>query len=129
MTTTASSAVALLVELTRRGVELQAHGDRLRFRPVSAVTDDLRDRFTRHKADILRVLAQPPVVPTRPAFRFTDGLMDFGDVCAGWTPAAWAAELRRKADRCDSYRRDVADYYRRWAAHIEQRLQNECGIS
>lgn len=64
-----------------------------------------------------------PANEARPRFRITAGEMCFGDVCAGWTPAGWAAELRRKADRCDEYRPDIADYYRRWAGDIEGRLQ------
>jgi len=56
------------------------------------------------------------------SFRFAGDQLDFGDVCAGWTPAGWAAELRRKADRCDQYRPDVAERFRAWAADIEARL-------
>ncbi|MCK6486241.1 MAG: hypothetical protein L6R00_19135 [Phycisphaerae bacterium] len=51
--------------------------------------------------------------------------MQFGDVCLGWEPARWASELRRKADRCEAYRPDIADYYRRWAANIESRLKTK----
>lgn len=61
------------------------------------------------------------IKPT-PRFRITAGELFFGDVCAGWTPAGWAVELRRKADRCDEYRPDIADYFRRWAGDIEGRL-------
>ena len=40
MPATIASVDALLIELTRRGIELLAHGDRLRFRPRSAMTPD-----------------------------------------------------------------------------------------
>jgi hypothetical protein len=113
------TALDLLTELQGRGVELVAAGDKLRYRPRSAVEPDLLPVMREHKADILRMLAQRPAAPPQQAFEFTDGPMDFGDICAGWTPAGWAAELRRKADRCNGYRPDVGDYYRRWAAHIE----------
>ncbi|HPF38951.1 MAG TPA: hypothetical protein PK093_09930 [Phycisphaerae bacterium] len=48
--------------------------------------------------------------------------MQFGDICVGWAPASWAAELRRKADHCDAYRPDIATYYRRWADDIDAQL-------
>jgi len=51
-----------------------------------------------------------------------DSTLRFGDVCAGWTPHAWAVELRRKARRCQSYRPDVATYFTAWAKQIESRL-------
>lgn len=51
--------------------------------------------------------------------------MQFGDVCKGWTRHAWITELRRKADRCDRYRPDMASYYRDWANALEQR-ERQC---
>lgn len=57
------------------------------------------------------------------AFRFMDGNMEFRDICAGWTPAAWATELRRKAERCERYRPDIAEYYVRWATDIDSRIR------
>lgn len=68
-----------------------------------------------------------PPVPAVPqsatgSFRFADGDMQLGDVCAVWTPANWAAELRRKAQRCSEYRPDITAYYERWALDIEARL-------
>jgi hypothetical protein len=49
-------APEVLAELSRRGVEIAADGDRLRFRPQSAVTPDLRAALIEHKADLLRLL-------------------------------------------------------------------------
>src|SRR5947207_2833327 len=46
----------ILAELTRRGVEMAVEGDRLRFRPHSAVTSDLRAALVEHKADLIRLL-------------------------------------------------------------------------
>ena len=50
------SAKALLEELRGRDVELMTDGDRLRYRPKSAVTPDLLDRLRRHKPSLLRLL-------------------------------------------------------------------------
>jgi len=50
-------ASTLLIELTRCGIELQPHGDQLRYRPRSAMTPDLIEQVTAHKADLLTALA------------------------------------------------------------------------
>ena len=57
MTTTPCPVLLLLVELARRGIELRAAGDRLRYRPRSAMTPDLADRLTAHRGDLLAILA------------------------------------------------------------------------
>jgi hypothetical protein len=46
----------LLADLSARGIELRADGDRLRFRPRAAVTPDLAARLKAHKARLLAVL-------------------------------------------------------------------------
>ncbi len=38
----------LLADLQQRGVRLEAHGDRLRYRPRSALTPDLAGRLKEH---------------------------------------------------------------------------------
>jgi DNA polymerase-1 len=53
---TAGAAELLLAELARCGIELQVHGDRLRFRPQAAVTPDLLERLKRHKAELLALM-------------------------------------------------------------------------
>src|SRR6185503_10643717 len=45
-----------------RGVELVPVGDRLRFRPASAVPPELRERLRVHKAEVLALLA-PSALP------------------------------------------------------------------
>ncbi|MCH8967298.1 MAG: tetratricopeptide repeat protein [Planctomycetes bacterium] len=55
MPATIDSVDALLIELTRRGIELQAHGDRLRFRPRSAMTPELVEAVKVHKFALLTV--------------------------------------------------------------------------
>jgi hypothetical protein len=47
---------ALLADLSAQGVRLQARGDRLRFRPRSAVTPDLAGRLRAHKDALLAIL-------------------------------------------------------------------------
>jgi hypothetical protein len=51
-----SAAATLIQDLRAHGVELQADGDRLRFRPASAVTPDLRERLAAMKPDVLAAL-------------------------------------------------------------------------
>src|SRR4051812_28060242 len=55
---TDDNAIALLTELTRQGVELNADGDRLRYRPHPhpAVSPDVLDAMRRMKADLLDLL-------------------------------------------------------------------------
>ncbi len=119
---------ALLAELRMRGVSLSALGDRIRVEaPPRTVTAELRQALIEHKPALLALLdaearGQMAGAGTGEVFHVTSGEMDFGDVCDGWKPSSWAAELRRKASRCDLYRPDIADYYRRWAADIERRL-------
>ncbi len=64
-----------------------------------------------------------PSLSDHPRFRFATSAMEFGDICAGWTPEGWACELRRKADRCESCQPEMAAHYRRWASDIEARLE------
>ena len=73
----------LLVELEQRGVRIEAHGDRLRYAPRSAVTDGLLEQLKLHKAELLALLrptrdivSVPPVAvqdapakPTKPVCR------------------------------------------------------------
>ncbi len=53
MTAMPAPVADLLVELARRGIELRAVGDRLRYRPRAAMTPDLADRLTAHRGDLL----------------------------------------------------------------------------
>ena len=51
------TALALIARCRRLGIVLAVHGDRLRYRPVDAVDDDLRHALAEHKASILSALA------------------------------------------------------------------------
>jgi len=53
---TATPATALLIELTRQGIDLRADGDKLRFRPRSAMTPDLIERTKTCKPELLVML-------------------------------------------------------------------------
>jgi hypothetical protein len=46
----------LLADLTQRGIELVPHGDRLKYRPRSALTPDLLERLKTHKGALLQIL-------------------------------------------------------------------------
>jgi len=108
----------LLEDLRQRGVELTAVDGRLRVcAPVGTVTEEIRQALRLHKPALLEALGT-----SEPKFHFADDLMEFGDIGAGWSPAGWVAELRRKAGRCDGYRPDIASHYRAWARDIEWRL-------
>jgi len=52
--------VALLGRLAQAGVELHPAGDRLRFRPRSAVTPDLLSELAEHKHELVRLLTSGP---------------------------------------------------------------------
>ena len=57
------TAGELVETLRTRGVELEAVGDRLRFRPGEAVTPKEREALRRQKAEVLRLL-EPLVLDT-----------------------------------------------------------------
>jgi hypothetical protein len=58
------TAAELLTDLERLGVRLEAHGERLRFFPQSAVTGDLLAALKQHKGDVLKLLTAPAAKPT-----------------------------------------------------------------
>ena len=50
------SAADLMTDLARLGIRIEAHGDRLRYSPRSAVTPDLTARMKAHKPELLAIL-------------------------------------------------------------------------
>jgi hypothetical protein len=56
------NAAKLLLDLSRLGIRLEAHGDRLRYFPRSALTPDLLGRLKTHKAELLALLRPTPEV-------------------------------------------------------------------
>lgn len=51
-----NSAAELLVEIRQRGIEVESSGDRLRYRPRSAMTRELAERIAAHKQALLALL-------------------------------------------------------------------------
>ncbi len=122
----ADPATALLVELTRRGIELRAHAGRLRFRPPSAMTPELGTRMKAHKSELLAILAggdrtapaytakgrwlQAEPVATDLARWYTGepsellpaGVVDLARPNHGWMPGAWRDWLLYLAGRCEA---------------------------
>ena len=65
------SAVELMTDLARLGIRIEAHGDRLRYAPQSAVTPHLLAGMKAHKAELLAMLgseANEPVAHTNVHF-------------------------------------------------------------
>ena len=50
------NAAQLMTDLARLGIRIEAHGDRLRYSPRSAVTPDLAQRMKTHKGELLEIL-------------------------------------------------------------------------
>lgn len=50
------SATQLITDLDRLGIRIEAHGDRLRYSPRSAVTPELANRMRARKAELLAIL-------------------------------------------------------------------------
>ena len=56
-------AAELMTDLAILGIELQAHGDQLRFRPRSGVTPDLAKRMAACKSELLTLRTGVPYWP------------------------------------------------------------------
>lgn len=57
------TATQLMTDLARLGIHIEAHGDRLRYSPRSAVTPDLADRMKAHKGELLAISRRDPDAP------------------------------------------------------------------
>src|SRR2546426_5807057 len=55
-------AASLVESLRARGVKLRAVGDRIRYRPASALTRDDLEALRQQKAEVLRILAPEPML-------------------------------------------------------------------
>ena len=126
------STADLMADLTRLGIDVGAEGDRIWYRPRSAVKPDLIDRMREHKAELLVMLrpnaqrVQPATVrcPWCSGAALVDA--DGGLACKACGRLAWI-DLPDggmvRADRCDD---DlvVTDPLptRRW-----QRWETDCG--
>ena len=52
-----------MADLVQMGIRLEAHGDRLRYSPRSAVTPNLANRMKAHKGELLAILRRDPDAP------------------------------------------------------------------
>jgi len=57
------TATGLILDLMQKGIQLEAHGDLLRFHPRSAVTPDLAKRMAAYKGELLVVLTGDSISP------------------------------------------------------------------
>lgn len=139
---TADAAGALLMELTRRGIELETHADRLRYRPRSAMTPDLIGRVRASKTALMAILGatlpvgepeasgcserQPEAArwPTNAADA-PEAVATLATARSGWTPDAWAARLRQLADACEALHPARAGELRAAAGLIEREDTDE----
>ena len=96
---TAANAIAagLLVELDAIGIQLEADGERLRFRPRGKVTGDLAGRMKARKAELLMLVAARRDARTQ---RIRGQLAQLvphrtADGRRGWIHPRYRAELER----------------------------------
>ena len=116
------SAAELLLDLGRLGIRLEAHGERLRYFPRSALTPDLLGRLKAHKAELLALLRpmiaiepqpMPTIKPTaKPVCRC--GSTTWRDV-----PIHNGQSVRRDCGRCGRFF-DFPLWYGKGAGHIGQ---------
>ena len=63
-------AAEIMVDLLRLGIRLEAHGDRLRYSPRSAMTPELAEQIKMRKPELLAMLqsdsAKSNIAPTDP---------------------------------------------------------------
>ncbi|HEV8058681.1 MAG TPA: hypothetical protein VGP68_02345 [Gemmataceae bacterium] len=75
----------LLVDLGKKGIKLRADGERLRFRPMTAVTPNLAEQLKANKAELLRLI---------------DGKSFIGELRQAvellWRDAAWRSAWERR---------------------------------
>jgi hypothetical protein len=91
-----TAAVALVAQLRARGIELVPAGDRLRYRPVDALTPDELAALRALKADVLALLTAP-TLPPRYFHPWPDALSGLGrrtvgpfEACADCERWSWA---------------------------------------
>jgi hypothetical protein len=61
--TTVKPAEQLLADIAAQGIELQAYGDQLRFRPAGALTPELIQQLRIHKTELLARLSNERTPP------------------------------------------------------------------
>jgi hypothetical protein len=129
---TLDAPAALLAELTARNIELQAHGDRLRFRPQRAMTPDLLARVAAQKPGLLALLAEDAVTKTRCGATVERGVGDgdAGDMLA--TTSCAASEAKMLSDVPAELRRVAIAMMPVWNEIFEERaaiMEYDGGVS
>ncbi len=101
------TAVQLIQKVRRQGIELKAAGNRIRYRPPDALTENLRAELRARKEDVLKVLRSEvgaarwnPLVPE------------------GWTASAWHGRLIYMARIC--MHADRGEELKQWADAVRQ---------
>ncbi len=120
----------LLVELFRRGVRVEADGDRLRYSPRSRVPPELVELMCQHKPALLQTLGRVMFSPkpdgvgalpvpsgvyeTPPAPREAAGSVDDSVVADGWLEGDEVPDVE-PCDQCGSLEQwETCDWPRRW---------------
>jgi hypothetical protein len=114
-------AADLLVELKRRGFELQARGDRLTYRPAAAMPPDLLARLRNHKPDLLRLLSEPSRDPAPDPLTAIKARWSGSTLQAVRMPRERLADLLRETRRQGNRKRaeDLRERWRERAAIME----------
>ncbi len=84
----------LVKDLKRLGIRLEAHGDRLRYSPRSAVTPDVVAELKRHKGDLLAILRSQidtPAIDLTDATAVWNAVLDRVEGSALFPPSAMEA--------------------------------------
>ena len=102
------TAVQIIQDLHRRGVQLRAEGDRLKFRPKEAVTSHLVEVLKQYKAEIIAVLTGDRV----------PGLCPGPEKCGGCYPVSDGRQIH--PPKCSQ---DWFGWLARWQPVRNGRLQ------
>src|SRR5579871_6690019 len=103
------SAAELLADLTRHGIRLEVHGDRLRYHPRSALSPDQVELLKANKDELLALLGPTTRIAPGAQLEATNGLLKPKPVCrcgsTTWrdVPIHGGASLRRDCSRCNRF--------------------------
>ena len=92
----------LMTDLARLGIRIEAHGDRLRYSPRSAVTPDLARRMKAHKGELLAILRRDSTAPSKKCVQHITS-QDWTDEPAINRPG-WIRTTCRRCGRFIGYR-------------------------
>jgi len=98
------SVTELMIDLRERGIQLEAHGDRLRYSPKAAMTPELAERVKAHKPTLLAILTADDVLAAvlwQAALDLLEGDPEFpSEMLAGCRQASIRWESERPAGDC-----------------------------